>query len=235
MLTSKFDFDAPTSREDVAEERAHLESILDDLFPEEQFKREVMVRLAESLFHCSNTHKYFVQLYGEGNNGKTTLLRILQTAFPQWVQMPSCFVDEGTCAPLGTVYVRKKIPNLEARYTQRRDKLALFAVLCDYYELYTRAGLPGLESRFSKPLSAIYREEHPSAKEVFERCVVEDPSASVPAKRLFSVMQENGYEDNHKALKLFLEEQYRNHAFVKVKRPKNKLTWSGLCVLDEYE
>ena len=79
------------------------------------------------------------------------------------------------------------------------------------------------------------REEHPSAKEVFERCVVEDPSASVPAKRLFSVMQENGYEDNHKALKLFLEEQYRNHAFVKVKRPKNKLTWSGLRVLDEYE
>ena len=133
------------------------------------------------------------------------------------------------------MYVRKKIPNLEARYTQRRDKLALFAVLCDYYELYTRAGLPGLESRFSKPLSAIYREEHPSAKEVFERCVVEDPSASVPAKRLFSVMQENGYEDNHKALKLFLEEQYRNHAFVKVKRPKNQLTWSGLRVLDEYE
>ena len=334
MLTSKFDFDAPTSREDVAEERAHLESILDDLFPEEQFKREVMTRLAESLFHCSNTHKYFVQLYGEGNNGKTTLLRILQTAFPQWVQMPSvehlvargvrnadapqpwlidvmgarilgfeepprgakfdgsllkllrgngvvtgralykgnvsyvpsytlwlatnspieieptdeavlnsihsfkmpsCFVDEGKCAPLGTVYVRKKIPNLEARYTQRQDKLALFAVLCDYYELYKRAGLPGLESRFSKPLSSIYREEHPSAKEVFERCIVEDPSASVPAKRLFSVMQENGYEDNHKALKLFLEEQYRNHAFVKVTRPKNKLTWSGLRVLDEYE
>ena len=334
MLTSKFDFDAPTSREDVAEERAHLESILDDLFPEEQFKREVMTRLAESLFHCSNTHKYFVQLYGEGNNGKTTLLRILQTAFPQWVQMPSvehlvargvrnadapqpwlidvmgarilgfeepprgakfdgsllkllrgngvvtgralykgnvsyvpsytlwlatnspieieptdeavlnsihsfkmpsCFVDEGKCAPLGTVYVRKKIPNLEARYTQRQDKLALFAVLCDYYELYKRAGLPGLESRFSKPLSSIYREEHPSAKEVFERCIVEDPSASVPAKRLFSVMQENGYEDNQKALKLFLEEQYRNHAFVKVKRPKNKLTWSGLRVLDEYE
>ena len=80
---------AATAASTVAEERAHLESILDDLFPEEQFKREVMTRLAESLFHCSNTHKYFVQLYGEGNNGKTTLLRILQTAFPQWVQMPS--------------------------------------------------------------------------------------------------------------------------------------------------
>ena len=42
-----------------------------------------------SLFNCTNTHKYFVQLYGEGNNGKTTLMRILQTAFPIWVKMPS--------------------------------------------------------------------------------------------------------------------------------------------------
>ena len=48
-----------------------------------------MVRLAESFFSPINTHKYFMQLYGEGNNGKTTLFRILQTAFPEWVKMPS--------------------------------------------------------------------------------------------------------------------------------------------------
>ena len=52
-------------------------------------RHELLTRLAESFFCCTNKHKYFVQLYGEGNNGKTTLMRILQTAFPQWVQMPS--------------------------------------------------------------------------------------------------------------------------------------------------
>ena len=77
MLTTKFDFAAPARDEDFRNERAQVESMLDDLFPDEQLKREVMTRVAESLFNCTNTHKYFVQLYGEGNNGKTTLMRIL--------------------------------------------------------------------------------------------------------------------------------------------------------------
>ena len=335
MLTSKFDFDAPARGDDVANERAQLENILDKLFPDEQLKHEVMTRLAESLFCCTNTHKYFVQLYGEGNNGKTTLLRILQTAFPQWVQMPSvehlvaragvrnadapqpwlidvmgarilgfeepprgakfegsllkllrgngvvtgralykgnvsyvpsytlwlatnspieieptdeavlnsihsfkmpsCFVDEGKTAPLGTMYVYKKIPDLEACYRIRAHKLALFEVMCDYYERYRRSGLLALESRFSKPLSSIYREDHPRVQEVFERCIVEDKTASVSAKRILSVMQENGYDDNQKALKLFLVEKYKSHEFVKMTRPQNKVTWSGLRAVDDYE
>ena len=90
MITKKFDFNAPSViDEDVSAEINRLQSVFRDLLPDEQLLAEVMVRLAESFFSCSNTHKYFVQLYGEGNNGKTTLMRMLQTAFPQWVKMPS--------------------------------------------------------------------------------------------------------------------------------------------------
>ena len=332
MLTKKFDFAAPMRGEDVTNERAQLESVLEDLFPDKQLKLEVLTRVAESLFNCTNIHKYFVQLWGRGNNGKTTLMRILQTAFPLWVQMPSvenlvargvrnadapqpwlidvmgarilgfeepprgakfdgsllkllrgngvvtgralyqgnvsyvpgftiwlatnspieidptdeavlssihsfampsCFVDDGATAPLGTTYVRKKIPNLEARFKLRAHKLALFAVLSEYYELYCCSGLPALDSRFSSSMRDIYREEHPRVHEVFERCVTEDKTSSVSAKRLFSVMQANGYEDTQKAFKLFLKNKYEKHKFVHVKLPNNIQTWNGLRVIED--
>lgn len=46
-------------------------------------------------------------------------------------------------------------------------------------------------------------------------------------------MQCNGYDDNQKKLKLFLEDHYKNHNFVKKAMPKNVLTWKGLRVLDD--
>ena len=106
-------------------------------------------------------------------------------------------------------------------------------MLSDYYKRYQCDGLPPLESRFSKTLTAIYREEHPSIHEIFERCFVEDETSAVGAKRVFAVMQCNGYDDNQKKLKLFLEERYKNHNSVKKTMPKNVLTWKGLRVLDD--
>ena len=147
--------------------------------------------------------------------------------------MPSCFVDDGATAPLGTTYVRKKIPNLEARFKLRAHKLALFAVLSEYYELYCCSGLPALDSGFSRSMCEIYREEHPRVHEVFERCVTEDKTSSVSAKRLFSVMQANGYEDTQKAFKLFLNNKYKKHKFVHVKLPNNIQTWNGLRVIED--
>jgi len=333
MLTQKFDFAAPTRDEDFRNERAQVESMLDDLFPEEQLKREVMTRVAESLFNCTNTHKYFVQLYGEGNNGKTTLMRILQTAFPIWVKMPSVehlvvhgvrdadrpqpwlmdvmgarilgfeepprgakfdgsllkllrgngivtgrglyqgnvsyvptytiwlacnspveiapsdqavlnslhsfhmpsyFKDPEASAPLGTVHVKKKIPNLEARFKGRAYKLALFDVLSDYFADYRRThSLPALESHFSKSMSDIYRDDHPSVHEIFERCVTVDRASSVGTKHLLHVLQGKGYEDSLKALTLFLEEKFRRHTFVKRKRQNTGMVWMGLHVDDD--
>ncbi len=89
MITTKFEIDAPTPNDNFDTEFADVVHIIETLLPEMQLRREVMKRAADSFFSCTNTHKYFVQLYGEGDNGKTTLLRILQTAFPQWVKMPS--------------------------------------------------------------------------------------------------------------------------------------------------
>ena len=89
MITVKFDFDAPSPEENVAAEKAKVEEIFERMLPEKRLRHEVMTRLAESFFCGVNTHKYFVQLYGNGNNGKTSLMRLMQTAFPQWVQMPS--------------------------------------------------------------------------------------------------------------------------------------------------
>lgn len=35
-----------------------------------------------------NDHKYFVQLYGERNNGKTSFMKIMEIAFPMCIKMP---------------------------------------------------------------------------------------------------------------------------------------------------
>ena len=88
MLTEKFAFPAPTFADQSDAEYAEINQIFADMLPDEQLKRELLTRLAESLFNPKNVHKYFLQLYGLGNNGKTTLIRLLQTAFPIWVKMP---------------------------------------------------------------------------------------------------------------------------------------------------
>ena len=94
--------------------------------------------------------------------------------------MPSYFKDAEASAPLGTVYVKEKILNLEARLKGRAYKLALFDVLC----VGLLCGLPPLESRFSKLMSNIYRDGHPSVHEIFERCVTVDKASSVGTKQL---------------------------------------------------
>ena len=333
MLTCKFDFASPKQGESFGAEKETLEKMLLDLLPDPMLKREVMTRLAESFFNCSNKHEYFVQLYGEGNNGKTTRMRMLQTAFPLWVQMPnvehlvarggsrnadapqpwlvdvmcarilgfeeppvgakfdgsflkllrgngvvtgralykgnvsyvpsftlyiaanspidiaptdqavlnsfhsfempSCFVDKGCAAPLGTRFVKQKIPNIEERFNRRPYKLALFDVLSEYYFDYLKGGLPDLMSPFSKKLTAIYKEEHPAIREIFDSCVAEDKASKVSGKRILAVMQQHGYEDNPKKLKLFMESKYEGHNFVRKTRSQNLVTWNGLCVVSE--
>lgn len=62
--------------------------MVDDFFPEERLKFEVMTHMAESLFSPRNDHKYFCQLYCEDNSGKTTFMQIMEIASPMWVKMP---------------------------------------------------------------------------------------------------------------------------------------------------
>ena len=263
--------------------------MLSDLFPDERLKIEVMTRAAESLFCCKNTHKYFVQLYGEGNNGKTTLLRILHTAFPRWVQMPDVqhlvartgrnadapqpwLVDvmgsrilgfeepprgakfDGSLlkllrgngvvtgrglykgnvsyVPSYTLWFATNARSRSSRPTKRCSarsirsrcratsssrgerrpwdgvceeegaehrgavrkrphKLALFAVLCDYYKRYVSDGLPPMECRFSQTLTSIYTEEHPGIEDLLD-CVYEDEGSVVPEKQIVAEMRNRG-------------------------------------------
>ena len=94
MLTTRLDFNAP--REDVSAEKQEVEQLLRDMLPGGLYN-ELLGHVAESLFSATNTHKYFVQLYGDGNNGKTTLMSFLSAAFPQWVRTTSVehFVVKG--------------------------------------------------------------------------------------------------------------------------------------------
>ena len=330
MITKKFDFNAPSViDEDVSAEINRLQSVFRDLLPDEQLLAEVMVRLAESFFSCSNTHKYFVQLYGEGNNGKTTLMRMLQTAFPQWVKMPSVehlvvkgaprdpnapqpwlvdvmgarilgfeepgekrafdgallkllrgngivtgralykgnvsyvptftlwiaandpieikphdravqdslhsfhlpsyFSDGG--APLGTRFPKKKIPNLEEWFTERRYTLALFQLLREYYATYARANsLPPLVSAFA--MTRLYADEHPTIREHVDSCFEVDSSCRLRAKRAYEALEAAGCTESHKKMRLVMLEHFKEHAAVKLHKLQNVLTWSGLCLRD---
>ena len=73
-------------------------------------------------------------------------------------KLPSYFCDGP--APLGTAYPRRKIPNLNERFMERKFKVALFTVLREYYALYKQSGLPALESDFSKTVGNLYRHDH---------------------------------------------------------------------------
>ena len=60
-----------------------------ELFPEAELRSEVMKRLASSFFIGDPmVGKYFLQLTGGGDNGKSTLANLLQAAFPEWVKTP---------------------------------------------------------------------------------------------------------------------------------------------------
>ena len=329
MITKKFDINAPSETDDdLSPEIERLWCVLADLLPDRKLKDEVMVRLAESFFSPTNTHKYFVQLYGEGNNGKTTLFRMLITAFPQWVQMqnvehlvvkgiprdpnspqpwlidvmgarilaveepserrafdgsllkllrgngvvtgrqlhknnvsyiptftlwiaanspieikptdravidslhpfklPSYFSDG--VAPLGTRFPRQKISNLEEWFTDRKYKLALFNILCHYYAIYKRNGLPPLESEFA--MKRLYQEEHPCILHYVESCFELRENSKLPAKCVYEALKAAGCKESPKKIRLVMEEHFKENKFVKLYQPRNLLTWSGLSIVD---
>jgi len=331
MITKRFAFNAPAG-EDLSSEIEFVNSVLSDLLPEAKLRNEVMVRLSESMFNPSNTHKYFVQLYGEGNNGKTTLFRILQTAFPVWVQMPSvehlvvkgtprdpnspqpwlvdvmgarilCFEEpsqnrpfDGALlkllrgngvvtgrqlhrnnvsyvptytlwiaandlitiapsdkavleslhpfklpsyfsdgkAPLGTRFVKKKIQNLEAYFTGNSHKLALFAVLREYFAAYCNSGLPPLQSEFSKSVTDLYKDDHPGVRELLSRCFEEDKSSRrVREKDILRALTMEGCTETQKKMKLILQEQYQDHQFVRRYVHRGVYYWDGLSIKAE--
>jgi len=57
---------------------------INQLFPEENARMEVMRRFAETGFTTTNKDKYVVQLYGDGDNGKSTLAAIAKAVWPQY-------------------------------------------------------------------------------------------------------------------------------------------------------
>ena len=336
-LTERFNFCAPSPEDDYSEEYAEVVRIFAALLPEERLKHEVMSRLAESLMSPTNTHKMFLQLWGRGNNGKTTVLRMLHTAFPIWVklpasehlavhahgrdpnapqpwlldvmgarllgfeepprhakfdgsmlkllrgnsmvtgrkcygenvsyvptytlcfatnapveispadeavlnslhsfEMPSFFKGPGDRVPLGTAFVKEKIPNLEARFEERKYKLALLEFLRDYWVEYRRMGntLPELQSRFSAPWSEIYREANPTLDEIFEQCIEVRQGASTEQRRLFSALELNGYKGNETELRHYFEQKFASHRVVKKRRTKRCRMWDGLQLADEGE
>ena len=124
--------------------------------------------------------------------------------------------------------MKKKVPNIEERFEKRPHKLALFAVLCDYYKRYVSDGLPSMECRFSQTLTSIYTEEHPGIEDLLMDCVYEDEGCVVPEKQIVAEMRNRGYDETPKKLKLFLVEKYRTHRFIRKTRPGNVVSWKGL-------
>jgi len=57
---------------------------INQLYPEENSRIEVMRRFAETGFTTTNKDKYVVQLYGDGDNGKSTVAAIAKAVWPQY-------------------------------------------------------------------------------------------------------------------------------------------------------
>ena len=89
MLTVKLSIDAPTAGEVYANETQVVRQCVTELFPEPALRSELLKRYASSFFIGDPmVGKYFIQVTGEGDNGKTTFQNILQAAFPEWVKTP---------------------------------------------------------------------------------------------------------------------------------------------------
>ena len=83
-----------------------------------------------------------------------------------------------------------------------------------------------------KRLTDAYHEEHPSTEQLFRRCfTVGDSNSALSLKRIFAIMQSDGYDGTQKKLRLFMEEKAEREASVKMTRPKNVLTFSGLTAV----
>jgi hypothetical protein len=81
MITFKLGYNAP-HRPAHPMERQHVKRIISQVFPEDNLRKEVMKRYAETMFTVTNREKYCVQLFGYGENGKSTLFNITQKMFP---------------------------------------------------------------------------------------------------------------------------------------------------------
>jgi hypothetical protein len=63
--------------------------IIERLYPEEALRLEVMKLFAVIMFTTRNADKMIMELYGNGNNGKTTLIECLAEVFPGFVYSAS--------------------------------------------------------------------------------------------------------------------------------------------------
>jgi len=81
MIMFKLGYNAP-HRDAHPVERQHVKRIISEVFPEENLRKEVMKRYAETMFTVMNCEKYCVQLFDYGENGKSTLFNITQKMFP---------------------------------------------------------------------------------------------------------------------------------------------------------
>ena len=109
--------------------------------------------------------------------------------------MPSYFKDAEASAPLGTVYVKEKILNLEARLKGRAYKLALFDVLSDYFADYrhSKAALASLCLTSTAMAIRVCTRSLSAASQWTK------PRLSVQSNSCVIVLQGKGYEDSPKA------------------------------------
>jgi len=69
---------------DLAPEMAAIEADLRRMYPGALYEA-VGARLCDALFRRGNAHKQFYSFEGDGNNGKTTMFKLLYKAAPMWV------------------------------------------------------------------------------------------------------------------------------------------------------
>ena len=136
--------------------------------------------------------------------------------------MPSYFKDAEASAPLGTVYVKEKILNLEARFKGRAYKLALFDVLSDYFADY----------RHSKAASASLCLT--STAMAIRVCTRSLSAASQWTKPRLSVQSNSCMCSRARAMRIAQrQEKFRKHTFVELKRQNTRMVWMGLHVDDD--
>lgn len=89
-LTKKVPYDHDPTRAVDADATQFLRTrIIERLYPEEALRIEVMKRFAVIMFTTRNADKMIMELYGNGNNGKTTLIECLAETFPGFVYSAS--------------------------------------------------------------------------------------------------------------------------------------------------
>ena len=150
-------------------------------------------------------------------------------------EMPAYFKGPGDVPPLGTAFVKPKVPGIEELFKQRKYKLALIEVMRDYWVQYRLNGnkLPELKSKWSAPWSHMYQESNPTDEELFAQCITVQRGAKTPQRLLWSAMQGSGYNDNDLAFSHFLRTKFMNHAYVKQKRGNCGMVWQGLKLADD--